>query len=153
MSSVPDPVVPAPAAKKRRKPRRPAVALVERKRGPVRTLAARLRDMGPHHEEAARVLGKQFKAELRDALDLERKIVGERATLRSAQGRIDAASRRLASLLESSEAAQETVARLDRLAKVIATEKGDLPDEEPRDSTLDGSGTPADTAPPRHDDE
>lgn len=65
---------PAPTPAKASKPKKggkkpPAAPKPERKkRGPVRTLASWLREQGPDHVEAARILGPDFKGELRRAL-------------------------------------------------------------------------------------
>ena len=157
---MPDTLPPVPdvtAPKKPRKGRKAKTPPVERApRKPSLTLLARIKAMGEYHVAAYRILANEaFTAALRSEWS-------HTTRLASAKARAE----RLRVELASAEGVYDRVAderwadgyagkTLDELAHHIAEARGDMieTDDADSDTTFDGSGTPRDTAPPRHEDE
>ena len=122
---------PAPPKPRRRKAKRPAAdpATPRKPRKPRTTLKARIAAMGPTHLDAYRVLcdGAEFDAALRDALGAYENHTAAVGAVARATGALDAAEQRLTDAERALEAGKATLARLDTLARQIATARGDVP--------------------------
>lgn len=121
VDSVETPAVgPTDAKPKRARKAKAAKPPVEKKpRAKPRTLAARVRDMGPRHEDALGLLSKKdgtFKAELRAALDHESEIIEAQERVRVASAALESATDARDRLIEKSDAARAVVKRLDETA-------------------------------------
>lgn len=116
--------------KPKRKPRakKPAAEKVKKERRPARTLAAWLREQGPHYVEAARVLG----SEVRESIRHERARVAQvkAAYARVARLEVDLADARkvyddLNKTTTTGAGYVSDLDRLDTLARQIAAAKGE----------------------------
>lgn len=126
---MPDPIVTEKPKPRRRKAKRPAADPTTPKKPRV-TLLSRIEAMGPTHVAAYRFLAQgnpafavEFSAALRAEENLSR--AKGRATHAAEQARIaDVFLRRAEDRMET---ARAVIARLDTLARQIATARGDVP--------------------------
>lgn len=119
---------PAPPKPRRRKAKRPA-ADPATPRKPRTTLKARIAAMGPDHIAAYRALcdGTVFDLDLRDAFTADAALKAAEARRDAADAAVRRADTDYRAALERVNAGKATLARLDTLARQIATARGDVP--------------------------
>jgi hypothetical protein len=126
---VPDPTVTTDKKPRRRKAKRPA-ADPATPRKPRTTLLSRIEAMGPTHLAAYRTLANgnaAFVREVADALTADSNHARAVGAVYRATGALDAAEQRLTDADRARKAGREVLARLDTLARQIATARGDVP--------------------------
>lgn len=126
---MPDPTVTTDKKPRRRKAKRPA-ADPATPRKPRTTLLSRIEAMGPTHLSAYRTLAQgnpTWAAAVSSALDSRRRIDAASMSVMSAKSALQRAEERLSLALKSSDAGKAVLSKLDRVARTIAEERGDVP--------------------------
>ena len=128
---MPDPTVTEKPKPRRRRAKRPASDPTTPKKPRV-TLLSRIEAMGPTHVAAYRVLcdGAEFDAALRDALTAEDDVIRASARVADLTVTLRAAEKALAAARDRDTAGRAVLAKLDRVARTIAQERGDVPTDD-----------------------
>lgn len=122
--------------RKARKPRKakPAAPAATKPRAPVvRVVTSFLASLSPAHVEAARVLGAEFRKELREELASDARRVALTARIESLERDLKRATLDYDALVGSTDCRD----RLDVLARSIAAARGDVPSVEQAEPTDD----------------
>lgn len=126
---MPDPTVTEKPKPRRRRAKRPAADPTAPKRPRV-TLLSRIEAMGPTHLAAYRTLANgnaAFVREVAAALKADDESARAADAIIKARRAMDAAEARLSAATDGAAKGRAVLARLDRVARTIAQERGDLP--------------------------
>jgi hypothetical protein len=128
---MPDPTVTEKPKPRRRRAKRPAANPTTPKK-PRATLKARIAAMGPTHLDAYRVLcdGAEFDVALRDALTAGAELEAAEARRDAADAAVRRADADYRAALDRVNAGKAVLSKLDRVARTIAQERGDLPTDD-----------------------
>ena len=129
---MPDPTVTEKPKPRRRRAKRPASDPTTPKKPRV-TLLSRIEAMGPTHYAAYRTLAQgnpTWAAAVSSALDSRRRIDAASMSVMNAKHALERAEQRLSVALKSSDAGKSVLAKLDRVARTIAQERGDVPTDD-----------------------
>lgn len=126
----PDASPPTTTKPPRRRKAKRAVANPAAPKKPRVTLLSRIEAMGPTHLAAYRTLAQgsvAFTTALAAALKADEDLVLAKSTLLKATRAVADAERRVGAAQSARDAGRDVLSRLDRLARDIATARGDVP--------------------------
>ena len=129
---MPDPTVTEKPKPRRRRAKRPAADPTAPKRPRV-TLRSRIEAMGPTHLAAYRTLANgnaAFVREVAAAFKADDESARAADAIIRARRAMDAAEVRLSAATDGAAKARAVLAKLDRLARTIAQERGDVPTDD-----------------------
>lgn len=129
---MPDPTVTEKPKPRRRRAKRPAADPTTPKKPRV-TLLSRIEAMGPTHLAAYRTLANGNAAFVRDlaaALAADDESARAADAIIKARRAMDAAEARLSAATDGAAKARAVLAKLDRVARTIAQERGDVPTDD-----------------------
>lgn len=129
-----------------RKPRKKATAPVKERKPrlvPARTLRVRVAELGPTHLDAMDLLAKKddwIPTRVREALDAEDEVKRAITAASAAEDALSDANDAVDRAVDALGTLQPVLARLDAVAKSLATALGEMPDE-PTDEDRKGVDT------------